>query len=47
MKVSVVDVGNEKVSELELPKVFETPIRPDVIKKGCPVPAEPQVSAAR
>lgn len=34
MKVPIVNIENEQVSELELPKVFETPIRPDVIKKA-------------
>jgi large subunit ribosomal protein L4e len=34
MKVPVVSVGNEKVDEVEVPRVFETPRRPDVIKKA-------------
>jgi large subunit ribosomal protein L4e len=34
MKVPVINIENEQVSELELPKVFETPIRPDVVKKA-------------
>jgi large subunit ribosomal protein L4e len=34
MKVTVLSIGNEKVDEIEVPRVFETPRRPDVIKKA-------------
>lgn len=33
MKVPVVDLQNKVIDEMELPKVFETPLRPDVIKR--------------
>ena len=34
MKVPVVNLQNEKTTELELPKVFSTPVRHDVIKRA-------------
>jgi len=34
MKIPVVNLENEKVDELDLPKVFSTPIRPDIIKRA-------------
>ncbi len=34
MKVPVLSLANEKVDEIELPRVFETPVRPDVIKRA-------------
>lgn len=34
MKVQVVNLQNEKTTELELPKVFTTPVRHDVIKRA-------------
>jgi large subunit ribosomal protein L4e len=34
MSVPVVNAENERVEDVELPKVFETPYRPDVIKKA-------------
>jgi large subunit ribosomal protein L4e len=34
MKVSVVNISNEKVDEVEVPRVFETPQRPGVIKRA-------------
>ena len=34
MKVQVVNLQNEKTTELELPKVFSTPVRHDVIKRA-------------
>ncbi len=34
MSVSVFNIDNEKVGEVELPRIFETPIRPDVIKRA-------------
>ncbi len=34
MKVPVLNQENEKVGEVELPKVFEAPYRPDVIKRA-------------
>ncbi|MFB0558723.1 MAG: 50S ribosomal protein L4 [Candidatus Bathyarchaeia archaeon] len=34
MSVSVFNAENEKVDEVELPKIFETPYRPDVIKRA-------------
>jgi large subunit ribosomal protein L4e len=34
MKVPVVNLQNEKTIELELPKVFSTPVRHDVIKRA-------------
>ncbi len=34
MKVQVVNLQNEKTAELELPKVFTTPVRHDVIRRA-------------
>jgi large subunit ribosomal protein L4e len=34
MKVPVLSIKNEKVTEIDLPKVFETPIRHDIIKRA-------------
>ena len=34
MSVPVVNIENERVEDVELPKVFGTPYRPDVIKKA-------------
>lgn len=34
MKVPVLNLANEKVDEVDLPRVFETPIRPDVIRRA-------------
>lgn len=34
MKVPVLNLAVEKVGELDLPKVFDTPIRPDVIRRA-------------
>jgi large subunit ribosomal protein L4e len=34
MKVSVLNLKNEKIDEVEVPKVFETPVRHDVIKRA-------------
>ena len=34
MKVQVLDTNNNPVEEVEMPKVFETPYRPDVIKRA-------------
>ncbi|MCW3978627.1 MAG: 50S ribosomal protein L4, partial [Candidatus Bathyarchaeota archaeon] len=34
MSVPVLNAENERVDEVDLPKVFETPYRPDVIKKA-------------
>ena len=34
MKVPVINLQNEKTGEVELPKVFGTPVRHDVIKKA-------------
>lgn len=34
MKVPVINLQNEKTDEVELPKVFETPVRHDVIKRA-------------
>jgi len=34
MKVPVLNLKNEKVAEVEVPKVFETPVRHDVIKRA-------------
>jgi len=34
LKVPVVDLENNVVDEVELPRVFETPFRPDVIKRA-------------
>ena len=34
MKVQVLDADNNSTEEVELPNVFETPYRPDVIKKA-------------
>ncbi|MGQ9679447.1 MAG: 50S ribosomal protein L4 [Candidatus Bathyarchaeia archaeon] len=34
MKVPVLSLDNKPVEEIELPKIFETPIRPDIIKKA-------------
>ena len=37
MKVPVLSIKNEKVSEVDLPKVFETPVRHDIIKRAVSV----------
>ncbi|AEH23847.1 50S ribosomal protein L4 [Pyrococcus yayanosii] len=34
MKVKVFDLNGEPVEEIELPKVFETPFRPDLIRRA-------------
>lgn len=34
MKVPVLNLKNEKIDEVEVPKVFETPVRHDVIKRA-------------
>lgn len=34
MSVPVLNAENEKVDEVELPKIFETPYRPDIIKRA-------------
>jgi large subunit ribosomal protein L4e len=34
MKVPVLSIKNEKISEVDLPSVFETPVRHDVIKRA-------------
>jgi len=34
MKVPVLSLTNEKIDEIDLPKVFETPIHPEVIKRA-------------
>ena len=34
MKVPVLDTENKQVEEVELPKVFQTPYRPDVIRRA-------------
>jgi large subunit ribosomal protein L4e len=34
MKIPIVDLKNRKIDEMELPRVFETPFRPDVIKRA-------------
>jgi len=34
MKVPVLNLKNEKVADVEVPKVFETPVRHDVIKRA-------------
>jgi large subunit ribosomal protein L4e len=34
MEVQVLDVGNNPVGEIELPRIFKTPFRPDVIKRA-------------
>lgn len=34
MNVPVLNAENEKVDEVELPKIFETPYRPDIIKRA-------------
>jgi hypothetical protein len=34
MKIPVLSLANEKVDEVDLPKVFETPLKPDVIRRA-------------
>lgn len=34
MKIPVLNLTNEKVGEVDLPKIFETPIKPDVIRRA-------------
>jgi large subunit ribosomal protein L4e len=34
MKIPVLNLKNEKIDEVEIPKVFETPVRHDVIKRA-------------
>ncbi|MCK5670696.1 50S ribosomal protein L4, partial [Candidatus Bathyarchaeota archaeon] len=34
MKVPVINLQNEKIGEIEVPKVFSTPVRHDVIKRA-------------
>lgn len=34
MKVPVLSLSNEKVEEVDLPKIFETPLKPDVIRRA-------------
>jgi len=34
MKIPVVNMKNEEIDQIELPKIFETPIRPDVVKRA-------------
>jgi len=34
MEVQVLDAGNNPVGQIELPTIFETPFRPDVIKRA-------------
>lgn len=34
MKIPVLNLVNEKVDEVDLPKVFETPLKPDVIRRA-------------
>lgn len=34
MKIPVVNSGNEPTEEVDLPKIFETPYRPDIIKRA-------------
>jgi large subunit ribosomal protein L4e len=34
MKIPVLSLAREQVGEVEVPKIFETPIRPDVIKRA-------------
>ena len=34
MKIPVVSLLNEKVDEVDLPKVFETPLKPEVIRRA-------------
>jgi large subunit ribosomal protein L4e len=34
MKIPVLNLVNEKVDEVDLPKIFETPIKPDVIRRA-------------
>jgi large subunit ribosomal protein L4e len=34
MKVPVLSLTNEKIEEIELPKVFDTPIKPEVIRRA-------------
>jgi len=34
MKIPVVNLANEKVDEVDLPKIFETPVKPEVIQRA-------------
>lgn len=34
MKVPVLSLTNEKIDEIDLPKIFETPIKPEVIRRA-------------
>jgi large subunit ribosomal protein L4e len=34
MKIPVVNLVNEKVDEVDLPKIFETPVKPEVIQRA-------------
>ena len=34
MKVPVLSLANEKIDEIDLPKVFDTPIKPEVIRRA-------------
>lgn len=34
MKIPVVNLTNEKVDEVDLPKIFETPVKPEVIQRA-------------
>ncbi len=34
MKIPVLSLANEKVDEVDLPKIFDTPVRPDVIRRA-------------
>lgn len=34
IKIPVLNLANEKIDEVDIPKIFETPIRPDVIKRA-------------
>jgi large subunit ribosomal protein L4e len=34
MKIPVLSITNEKIDEIDLPKIFETPIKPEVVRRA-------------